>query len=124
MTAFRTTLPLTPEQKSDLYRLDLLIDELRKVNPEMPIQQMKTLVSIAIEQGRTVTDIANGASLGLASTSRHIEALGEPTKKTPKALDLVVADYDVMNRRNKIVTLTPKGATVVKSLLHYMRPTK
>ena len=31
-------------------------------------------------------------------------------------------DYDAYNRRKKIVTLTAKGARVVRSLMHYMRP--
>lgn len=113
-------LPLTPEQREALGKLVLTLEEFRKVEPDIPVQQVITFLTVALHPGSTVTALASLAGTTLSSASRHVENLGpyRPVKKKGKGL--LVDDYDANDRRLKGIKLTPGGVRIVKSLLHYL----
>lgn len=107
----------SPTERTALLRLILILEEFRKVNPEMAIQQALTLLTAASEPGLTVTDLAKKAGLGLASTSRHVEVLGPHRPAKNIGLGLLSDDFHDTDRRRKIIRLTPAGQRTVKSLI-------
>ena len=109
-----TTTPPTDPKKT---RLQLrLVEEYRKLNNEMPVQQMATLLTIALESGITVTDLATKAGLSLAAASRNVEVLGPFQPKRNVGMGLIQGDYSEDDRRKKTLTLTAKGWRVVNSI--------
>lgn len=96
----------------------MILEEFRKINPEMPLQQALTILTIAAEPGMTVSDLAKKAGLTLASVSRHCEALGPANPAKGVGLGIIAYDYSPTDRRAKIVNLTPAGHRAVRSLIH------
>lgn len=92
------------------------IEEFRKLNAEMQAQQMAIFLAVAAKPDLTVTDIANATGHSTSSVSRNIAALGKTHRKGLPGLDILVAVEDPIDRRNKRIRMTPKGARVMAAL--------
>lgn len=89
-----------------------------KIEPEMPLQQLHCLLVIAQEaEGMSLTDISQKVGIGLATASRYIAALGKQNRHREEGLLLVEAFEDPMERRKKIIRLTPKGKIALIKLV-------
>lgn len=116
--------PPSQEDRVALNRLSLMLNEFRKLDPEIPVQQLSTFLAVAMEPGITVTDAGTKAGVGLGSVSRHIDVLGKP--RTTAAgrtvgLSLLVATPDPVDRRRKTVALTAKGQRIADTLLDLLK---
>lgn len=106
-----------------LHRLVLILDEFRKIAPEMPLQQAITLLTVAAHPGETVSEVARLSGNTLSSTSRHIEFFGPRNTAKDLGLEMVVYDYSAVDRRKKVVVMTPKGQRTVNSLIDLINRT-
>lgn len=111
------TLP-TPEERSAIRSVALILNEFRKVHPEIGTQQCMTLLAIAEEPGLTVTELSRKTGIGLASMSRHIEILGPHRALKGVGWGLVQDDSHPTDRRRKVITLTAQGWRIIRSLEH------
>jgi DNA-binding MarR family transcriptional regulator len=84
---------------------------------DMPMSQAYSLLLIARYEGLSLKDLAHRANVGMASASRYVAMFGSQGYRGEKGLGLVEALEDPMERRKKIIKLTPKGKTVVNKLL-------
>lgn len=110
-----------PLDQEALNKLMAIIEEFRKVNSEMTLQQAMSLLWIAKEQGDTISSLCNKVGVSLAGASRHVEVLGMPSTKQPDAAGLIQADYDDLDRRKKVLVLTSDGYRVLNSLIKLIR---
>lgn len=94
-----------------------LIMNLRDMDGDMPMAQAYCLLLISKYEGLSLKDLANRADIGMASASRYVAAFSKTGSKGEKGLGLVEAFEDPMERRKKIIRLTPKGKAVVAKLL-------
>lgn len=95
-----------------------LLAEVQKIDPEMPLQQLMCLLVVAQEpDGMSLTDIANKVGISLPTASRHVGSLGKINRKKEEGLNLLEAFEDPLERRKKIVRLTPKGKTAVRKII-------
>lgn len=92
--------------------------KIQELDPEMPLGMVFALFVIASKEpeGLSLSDLAKEANIGLASASRYVSALGKQDRRRQKGFELVDAREDPMERRKKIVTLTPKGRVLIKKL--------
>lgn len=93
------------------------MEELRKLDAELPIQHAALLASVAAYPGEPVS--AHGTRLGMSSSSssRVALALGQHHWiKGKAALDLVETKLDPQDYRVKRLYLTPKGRRVFVTL--------
>ncbi|MBY5581877.1 MarR family transcriptional regulator [Rhizobium leguminosarum] len=93
-----------------------VIEEFRKLNAEMQAQQMAIFLAVAAKPESTITDIAKITGHSTGSVSRNVAALSQLHRKGMPGLDILVAKEDVLDRRNKRITLTPKGVRVMAAL--------
>ncbi|MBY3245149.1 winged helix-turn-helix transcriptional regulator [Rhizobium laguerreae] len=93
-----------------------IIEEFRKLNAEMQAQQMAIFLAVVARPGSTITDLANVTGHSTASVSRNVAALSQTHRKGMPGLDILIAKEDVLDRRNKRISLTPKGMRIMAAL--------
>lgn len=94
-----------------------LLQRLRQVDPDMPMAQAYCLILIALNEGLSLKELAGKADVGMASASRYVSQFSEASAPGKKGLGLVSAFEDPMERRKKVIKLTPKGKSVVHKIL-------
>lgn len=94
-----------------------MLEEFRKLDPDMPTQLAATFLTIANEEGVTMKTIGDRLGISQSSCSRHVSILSKRYSIDKLGHDLVYAIEDPAERRRKIVFLTPKGKRVAESLL-------
>lgn len=95
-----------------------LISAIRMIDPEMPLQQAHCFLIVAqAEDGLSLSEIAKKAEIGLATASRYIAALGKLNRHKEQGLQVIESFEDPMERRKKIIRLTPKGRIALNNAL-------
>jgi DNA-binding MarR family transcriptional regulator len=105
----------------DLRVLIQLVEILRDVDGEMPMQMAHCLLCVALRPGLTMQNLSEMTGLSQSSSSRNIQTLGEWHRHGKPGYNLVQAVDDPVDTRRKIMFLTPKGKQVLKRLLSTLR---
>jgi DNA-binding MarR family transcriptional regulator len=101
----------------EIHRLMAAIEIARAEDPVMPIQMLQTFLAVARQPGITMQQLGEILKTSQASCSRNVAALGKWHKFGEPGLDLVEAVEDPVERRRKIMFLTPKGRARVQEVL-------
>lgn len=101
----------------EIHRLMAAIEIARAGLPVMPIQMLQALLAVAKKPGITMHQLGEILNTSQASCSRNVAALGKSHKFGEPGLDLVEAVEDPVERRRKIMFLTPKGRARVQEIL-------
>jgi len=102
--------------KRDLMRVFKIIEEFRKIYPDMQMQTAGVFVTIAMNEGITIKDLGSRCDLAQSTCSRNVSLVSDKLRFDKQGYGLVEAMEDPMERRRKIITLTPKGKRVASSL--------
>jgi DNA-binding MarR family transcriptional regulator len=94
----------------------LCIEELRKLDPEMPAQIMAVFMAVAGKPGTHQREVGNTFGLSSSSASRVFARLSD----LPGGLGLLNFREDPQDRRVKVAKLTPKGDRVVRAVTRIM----
>lgn len=97
-----------------------IIEEFRKIDPEMPMQRAATFVHVCLHEGCTMLEIVEAVGQSQASASRNVAALSKWQRQRRVGPDLINAEEDPYERRRKVVTLTSKGQRIAASLKKLM----
>lgn len=106
-------------RETNVEKLNRLLEQIqyaREHAPDMLLQQLSVLISVALEPDQGVLDIGEKLGLTQASVSRNVAALSAIHRKHRPGLNLLAAYEDPMERRRKMVRLTPAGEVFVKKL--------
>ena len=95
-----------------------IFEEFKRLDPEMPLQQMITLLQVAAYEGISLSELAEKVGNATSSTSRNVGILGEYGRGKSPGLNVVKAVTDLADRRKQLVYLTPKGEEFINRLLH------
>lgn len=93
-----------------------VLEILREVDPTMPIQTAVVFLSVASNEGLSMTELWKTAKISQASCSRNVAALSAWSRFSTSGHDLVVAKEDPLERRRKVVFLTAKGKKLAKRM--------
>lgn len=104
-------------KKMDLGDAVELVYRLREMSGDMPIAQAYCLLLIALYEGLSLKELAQRADIGMASASRYVSMFSGTARPGEPGLGLVEAVEDPLERRKKIIKLTPKGKTAVSKIL-------
>jgi DNA-binding MarR family transcriptional regulator len=105
----------------DLRVLIQLVEILREVDGEMPMQMAHCLLCVALRPGLTMQNLSEMTGLSQSSSSLNIQTLGEWHRFGKPGYNLVQAVDDPVDTRRKIMFLTPKGKQVMARLLSTIR---
>lgn len=113
-----STLHLGTKEKG-LVDFNRVLSLFQLIDPEMPIQMLKTYALVALSHPEPVTMTELGAALGLAqsSISRNVAALSDWNRHHVVGHDLITAKENLMDRRQKLVTLTIKGQKLREQII-------
>lgn len=103
-----------------LVALFAAIEELRKIDPELPTQHAAAFITVAFQPGITMKEMADRLGISQSSSSRIVAALGKWHRLGKPGYDLVEASEDPAERRRKIMHLTPKGRRIAVALSNIM----
>lgn len=109
-----------PEALDPLVRV---LEELRTLDPDLPIQYALSFLTIAQNEGLSIRDLSERLGIAQSSASRNVAALSRWHSFGKEGLDLVRAEEDPRERRRKIVTLTEKGRDMAGRLADLLHPT-
>ncbi len=104
----------------EIHRALQVIEEFRKIDPEMPIQQAAAFVFIVLHEGCTMKAVADALGMSQGSSSRNVAALSDWHRLKRPGAGLVKSEADPYEMRRKAITLTPKGTRVVTALSNIM----
>lgn len=93
-----------------------VIEEFRRISPEMQAQQMLTTLLIASEQGITVKELAERIGISQAAASRCVADWTGWTYRKEQGPDYIEPKVDLMDTRRKPLHLKPKGCVFVQRL--------
>lgn len=104
----------SPEIRID--RLIEVLEEFRRLDPDMPIQYALSFLTIARNEGISIRELAERLDVAQSSASRNVAALSEWHSFRKPGHDLVTSREDPRERRRKIVTLTARGRELLDRL--------
>lgn len=96
--------------------IEEILKRFRDFDQEMQMQTAQTFIAVAMHPGINMTELSEKAGISQASCSRNVSALSRVHRLNKPGMDLVVATEDPMERRRKIVRLTPKGQRLAEAL--------
>lgn len=97
-----------------LWALINLLQELRRIDPEFPIQYALCLGEIARQEGLSLTELAQRTGIALSTVSRIIGAL---SASRGRCGGLVNVKFSPIEARCKELSLTPRGNALLRRLL-------
>jgi DNA-binding MarR family transcriptional regulator len=104
----------------EIHRLMQAIDVLRTNSDDMPIQQLQTILAIALRPGMTMEELGREVGMSQSSCSRNVAALSKWHRLRKPGADMIEAIEDPRERRRKIIYLTTRGRTAVKRSLEHL----
>lgn len=107
------------ENTSSLPKLVEVVDLIRKLDPEMSMQTLLTLLLVgsAGEAGLSQLDLFNRLGMSKAAVSRNVSILSKYKGPGLAGLGLIESEMQPENRRQRVLRLTPKGAKFLERVL-------
>ena len=109
--------PLKRQVTDDsVVRLVDILQEFRKLDYEMPAQVILCFVFVASHNPCHSEVLCHELGLTRAAVSRNTDWLSEKHRLKKPGLGLIKKEVDESNRRRMILSLTPKGKLMLKSI--------
>ena len=106
-----------PTLKVKLNQLLSCLEVFRQVDQEMPSQRIVLFLLVASRPGMRMSDVAKKLGLSSSAVSRNLSELSKWGIGINKpGVDLLYAEENPQDRREKMIYLTPKGERLVETL--------
>lgn len=108
------------DTKISVHRALQVLEVFRAIDPDMPMGTAVSFLMIADGEtpdgGLSVTELSTRGGFALSSASRYVQALAEMDRHRRPGHDLVTDHVDPMERRRKVLKLTPKGKRILTQI--------
>lgn len=104
------------EQLAVIKQLLHSLDPFFRIRGTMPARHVQAYLLVAQKEGQTVTELAKRADQPITTMSRNLLDMGERNRYFEEGAGLVVGQDNVLNRREKLYGLTPKGRALLASI--------
>lgn len=92
-----------------------LLHQLQKIDSEFPIQYAICLSEISLNEGCSLTTLAERTGLSLSTVSRIVGSLSD-FRQNGEPYGLIELKISLQERRRKELYLTPKGRQVLQKI--------
>jgi DNA-binding MarR family transcriptional regulator len=103
---------ISPDQAATLSVYEAL-KPFREYRKTMPLQYVTVFLLVASDENQNFSTYATRQGTSQSLMSRHIADLGKVNRYHKPGFGLVETYDDLMDRRNKLVRLTPRGRHIV-----------
>jgi DNA-binding MarR family transcriptional regulator len=93
-----------------------LLDPLFSIRSTMPARTIQAFLLVAEKEGLSVGEYARRAGLSPTTMSRNLLDMGERDRNYEEGAGLIEGKENVLNRREKLYSLTPKGRALLASI--------
>lgn len=93
----------------------MLLQELQKIDPEFPLQYAVCLAVISLNEGLSISNLAEKTKLSISTVSRIVGALSN-MRQRGSAYGLVSVKVSSAEKRRKEIYLTTKGKIFIESI--------
>lgn len=110
---------MSDKTKQDRAAPRLLLDilhQLQKIDPEFPLQYAVCLTEISLDEGCSLTTLAERAGLTLSTVSRIVGALSD-YRQNGQPYGLIEIRISAAERRRKELYLTARGRSTLQKLI-------
>jgi len=104
------------QQTKLLHQYWKALEQLRSVDPEMPLQRASTFIYIATHEGCTIKSISDALGVVASTTNRNVRALGKTHRSGKGGHGLVISDVDPVDPRRLLFSLTPQGKRIATAI--------
>jgi DNA-binding MarR family transcriptional regulator len=108
----------------DVHKLKKFGDALKAVrmatDPTIPSQVVQAFIAVALNEGKSLTEIAEAMGARISTASRQLLDLGDRNRRMEPGYHLIDRRQDPMNLRVNIYTLTPKGRMLAQAIIEGM----
>ena len=92
------------------------LDPFFRLRPTIPARCVQAFFLVAEKEGLAITEYGKRAGMSLTTMSRNLIDLGERDRKHEEGPGLVESHENIMNRRETLYRLTPKGRALLASI--------
>jgi len=101
-------------------RVLLILEELRKLDPELPANQAAAFLVIAKQEGISQQTVGHLVGASKSQSQRIFDKLSDRGINGRPGLGLIEVQVGPSDARERLAYLTPKGRRVVQSLVHFV----
>jgi DNA-binding MarR family transcriptional regulator len=104
----------------DVRSIDKLLRALevfRRIDKNMPLQQVVLFLGLMREEGSTLTDVCKHFDLAQSTASRNLATLAGLDRRYPDMKPLVRLFENPRNRASKVIEPTQNGRDVLRSII-------
>jgi DNA-binding MarR family transcriptional regulator len=98
------------------------LDPFFRIRATMPARQIQAFLLVAEKEGMSVADYAKKASISPTTMSRNLLDMGERDRRNEDGAGLVEGRDNILNRRERVYHLTPKGRALLASITQRTKP--
>lgn len=106
--------------RAPLTRAFLFAEELRKLDPELPVQHAAAFLMVAREEGITQVQAAERLGISKSAIQRAFDKLSDKGSLGKEGFGLIEIREGVEDKRNREAYLTAKGKRFLNSIVHLM----
>lgn len=104
------------QHERELRRMYAALDEFKRINPVMPVQQAMAFLMVALNEGSGLKELTEMMEVKLPTMSRHLIDLGPRNRRMEPGHQLVESRQDPMELRKNQYTLTLRGKHLVEKV--------
>lgn len=112
-----TQTTLSKDERQILLKALSLLEKFRTLDSEMQMPQAVTLLTVALNEGISLTELTEKTSQATSSASRNVAALSNVHRAGKPGHGLVLNREDPVERRRKQHVLTPKGRRFLEEVV-------
>lgn len=110
-----------PSYTKEINTVIKIIEAMREVYSEMPMQTAHCLLCVALRPGLTMQELGAMTNLSQSSASRNMQALGDWARAGKPGYKLVEVHDDPIDTRRKIMFLSAKGKALMEKIIGTIR---
>ena len=110
------------EQTAVIHSMLAGLDPFFRLRPTIPARCVQAFFLVAEKEGLAVSEYAKRGGLSAITMSRNLIDMGERDRNHEEGPGLVESHENIMNRRETLYRLTPKGRALLAAITRALNP--